>query len=122
MIEDACPLIEEASQFFSKRSSIFQRACPFIVKICPFFNKDLAIFHFKACKLAFQLLNFQLGKNSLSNILSLAKDAFDFSSKSQDDRTKSFMKLMSTTIIQPYTEKEVEVGTFQYQMLLRRAE
>ena len=122
MIEDACPLIEEASQFFSKRLSIFQRACPFIVKICPFFNKDLAIFHFKACKLAFQLLNFQLGKNSLSNILSLAKDAFDFSSESQDDRTKSFMKLMSTTIIQPYTEKEVEVGTFQYQMLLRRAE
>ena len=46
--------------------------------------------------------------------ISLAKDAFDFSSKSQEDRTESFMKLMSTTMIQPYTEKEVEVGTFQY--------
>ena len=54
--------------------------------------------------------------------ISLAKNAFDFSSKSQEDRTKSFMKLMSTTMIQPYTEKEVEVGTFQYKMLLRRAE
>ena len=39
--------------------------------------------------------------------ISLAKDAFDFSSKSQEDRTKSFVKLMSTTRV-----RLVPKGTF----------
>ena len=53
--------------------------------------------------------------------IKLAKDSFDFiTSISKEQRSKSFTNLMATTMIQPYTEKEIEVATFQYQILLER--
>ena len=53
--------------------------------------------------------------------IKLAKDSFDFTTSiSKEQRSKSFTNLMATTMIQPYTEKEIEVATFQYQILLER--
>ena len=56
---------------------------------------------------------------ALPSWIALSRDAFDFTTEAQH-REESFTKLMHT-MIQPFTEGEMEVGAFQYSMLLARA-